>query len=187
VWAIYRLLKIVLTYNLLFQNNSHVKHYLLFLKLCRHIRHKPTYMALLSFRSTPIPWCSLSPAELLIGRKIRTDIPISKTQLTPQWSYLEDFQERDREYKAKQKQNYDQRHRTRPLDPLPVDTPVWIRTRNDHTPGQIRSPATTPRSYIVTTPDGELRRTRQHLIRRSPMMTCSRSGIALRPPEKLTL
>jgi len=33
--------KIMLTYNLLFQNNSHIRHYLLFLKLCRHIRRKP--------------------------------------------------------------------------------------------------------------------------------------------------
>ena len=69
------------------------------------------YMALLSFRATPIPWCSFSPAELLMGRKLRTDIPIAKTLLTPQWSYLPEFRERDREYKAKQKQNYDQRHK----------------------------------------------------------------------------
>ena len=70
------------------------------------------YMALLSFRTTPIPWCSFSPAELLMGRKIRTDIPTAKNLLTPNWPYLADFQERDREHKAKQKQHYDQRHRT---------------------------------------------------------------------------
>ena len=33
-----------------------------------------SYLALLSFR-TPIPWCSFSPAELLMGRQLRTDIP----------------------------------------------------------------------------------------------------------------
>ena len=32
----------MLTKDLLFQNNSRIKWYLLFLKLCRHIRRKPT-------------------------------------------------------------------------------------------------------------------------------------------------
>ena len=145
------------------------------------------YMALLSFRATPIPWCSFSPAELLMGRRIRTDIPTAKTLLAPQWPYLAEFQEQDRQYKAKQKQNYDQRHRTQTLNPLPPDTPVWITTGRDRTPGQVCSPAATPRSYIVSTPGGEVRRTRQHITPRSPVMTRSRSGITLRPPDRLTL
>ena len=56
-----------------------------------------------SFRATPIPWCSFSPAQLLMGRQIKTDIPTPKSQLIPQWPHLADFQEKDREYKAKQK------------------------------------------------------------------------------------
>ena len=51
------------------------------------------YMALLSFRATLIPWCSFSPTELLMGRKIRTDIPTAKSLLTPNLPYLADFQE----------------------------------------------------------------------------------------------
>ena len=37
------------------------------------------YMALLSFHSTPIPWCHFSPAELLMGRKLKTDVPVPKS------------------------------------------------------------------------------------------------------------
>ena len=46
------------------------------------------YMALLSFRATPLPWCTLSPAELLFGWKINTDLPQTDHCLTPQWTYL---------------------------------------------------------------------------------------------------
>ena len=117
-----------------------------------------------------------------------TTLNTLKSQLIPQWPHLADFQEKDREYKAKQKRDYDERHRTRPLDPLLPDAPVWIRTENNQTTGHIRSQANTPRSYNVTTSDGqELRRTRQHLTPRSPVQTRSRSGIPLRPPDRLSM
>ena len=141
-------------------------------------------MALLSFRATPIPWCLFSPTELLMGRKLRTDIPIAKTLLTPQWSYLPEFRESTRLNRSRTMTSAIE---PRTLDPLFPDTPVWITTGNDRTPGQIRSPAATPRSYIVSTPSGELRRTRRHVTPRSPVMTHSRSGIAVRPPDRMML
>ena len=33
-------------------------------------------LALLSYRSTPFPWCSLSPAQLSMGRCVRTNLPV---------------------------------------------------------------------------------------------------------------
>ena len=38
-------------------------------------------LAMLIYRSTPLPWCKLSPAELLMGRKLRTNLPILPDQL----------------------------------------------------------------------------------------------------------
>ena len=117
---------------------------------------------------------------------VTTDVPVPKSALTPQWPFMDFFREKDKEYKKAQKQTYDQQHKSRPLDPLPADSPVWIRTGDDHpVPGHIISPAETPRSYIVATPGGELRRTRYHLTERSPVITRSRSGVALRPPDRL--
>ena len=96
------------------------------------------------------------------------------------------FREKDKEYKKAQKHTYDQQHKSRPLDPLLPDSPVWIRSGDDHSvPGHIVSPAETPRSCIMATPDGELRRTHYHLTQRSPVMTRSHSGVAPRPPDRL--
>ena len=86
------------------------------------------YLALVSFKTTPILWCSFSPAELLMGRQLRTAITTTKNQLIPQWSYLQKFREKDNKYKAKQRRDYNDKHRVRPQDPLLPDTSVWIKT-----------------------------------------------------------
>ena len=54
------------------------------------------YKALLSYRATPLPWCGLSPAELLMGRKIRTDVPQVNSSFVPNWRHLENFRTLDK-------------------------------------------------------------------------------------------
>ena len=61
------------------------------------------YMALLSYRATPLSWCDLSPAELSMGRRLRTSVLQANSMLIPQWSYLQKFRESEKQYKAKQK------------------------------------------------------------------------------------
>ena len=56
-------------------------------------------LALLIYRSTPFPWCGLSPAELLMGRRLRSNIPLQNSQLTPAWGYLEKFKENNKHFK----------------------------------------------------------------------------------------
>ena len=167
------------------------------------------YLALLSYRATPLSWCDKSPSELLMGRKVRTDIPQTDEHFLPDWPFLSEFRKRDMEHKRKQKENYDEHHRTRSLDPLPTDSTVWVRTGNTQIPGTVTATAGTPRSYLIDTPTGQLRRNRSHLshrtvneettttesnnpasshdINRSPVMTRSRAGIQLKPPDRLTL
>jgi len=36
------------------------------------------YMALLTYQAVPLPWCDLTPAELLMGRQLRTNLPLLK-------------------------------------------------------------------------------------------------------------
>lgn len=110
----------------------------------------------LTYRSTPLPWCGLSPAELLMGRQIRSNIPQLAQTLTPQWSFLTKFRLANNDFKAKQKTSYDARHRTRSLPEIPDDTDVWITTDGAHSSGRVVSKAHTPRSYLVETPNGQI-------------------------------
>jgi len=96
-----------------------------------------SYMALLSYQSTPLPWCKNSPAELLMGRKVKTDIPQTTSHLTPQWHFLPDFQQKDMDFKSNQKKNYDCQHHVRAVDTLPDNSSVWVRTGNSQIPGRI--------------------------------------------------
>ena len=108
-------------------------------------------------------WCGLSPAELSMGRKLRSNLPQTIDQLTPKWSYLENFSQSNEAFKKKQQWNYDRRHRARPLIPIPNDSPVWVNMGTSNIPGRVVGQHSAPRSYIVETPSGLLRRNRHHL------------------------
>ena len=120
-------------------------------------------MALLSYRSTSLPWCELSPAELSMGRKIRSTVPQTNKHLVPKWPYLTDFQEKNKVFKDKQKENYDSRHRVREAPKIQDDTEVWVNTGQDPVRGRVVSTSEAPRSYIVETPSGDIRRNRSQL------------------------
>ena len=124
------------------------------------------HMALLSFLATPLPWCSISPAKLLFGRKIATDLPQLTPQLTPHWPHLKHFKKADKTYKLKQKIQFDHRHRTRPLPAFSKHTSVWVRTGRKQIPGTIVSKTLMPRSYVVRTSSGIVRRNCHHLAPR---------------------
>ena len=53
-----------------------------------------------------------------------------------------------------------------PLPPLAAGDPVWVRTGDRQVPGRIIRLSASPRSYIVSTPAGQVRRNRHHLTPR---------------------
>ena len=69
-------------------------------------------LSLLSYKTTAMPWCGYSPAELLMGRRLRTQVPQLSKQFIPNWSHLESLKAQHERYKNKQKYNYDERHRS---------------------------------------------------------------------------
>ena len=157
------------------------------------------HLALLTYRATPMPWCGLSPAELLIGRRVHTDVPQIEHLFIPKWPYLKNFRRLDQKLKAEQKRYYDCCHRVRPLPPYLDELSVWVNTGGTQVPGQIVQPANTPRSYLVNTPSGQVLRNQRDLRVRSEELTdteletrprsiTTRSclGITVHLPDRLT-
>ena len=68
-------------------------------------KSKEPHLAPLSYFSTEFSCCGLRPAQLLMGRRIRSTLPQVLHNLIQKWSYLKKFEEQDRQYKKKQKIN----------------------------------------------------------------------------------
>ena len=121
-------------------------------------RSDDPYLSMLVYRSTLLPWCGYSPVELLMGRKMRTNIPILNEKLFPELPDYEKFKQFDKTFKESQKCNYDCCHAAHPLPHLPDNSKVWVMTENRQMPGQVVSRTTTPCFYLVQTDGGTVRR-----------------------------
>ena len=126
------------------------------------------YIALFMYRSTPLQ-SGHSPAELLMGRKLRSSLMILPTPLKPSWKALRGFRTKDkhRPIRAQQKRNFDKRHRVRDLPFLHPNTYAWIDTPTyGRQPGVVQHSHHTPRSYVVKTESSacsSLRGNRRHI------------------------
>ncbi|KAJ7996477.1 hypothetical protein DPEC_G00237470 [Dallia pectoralis] len=123
------------------------------------------YLALLAYRATPLQ-NGYSPAELLMGGRLRTTVPALPTLLDP---VLPDYNVLEaKEKRANDAEIYNKRHGARNLEPLVPGEDVWI--TDARVLGTVLAAHNTPRSYIVQGPQGTLRRNRHHLV---PLQTNS--------------
>lgn len=119
------------------------------------------YLAFLAYRATPLA-NGHSPAELLMGRRLRTTVPILPSCLNPGWTDITTLRARERREKDKQWKWFNNRHRARDLSGLHPGDQVWITDMKEN--GTVSARADAPRSYLVQTPRGLLRRNRSHLV-----------------------
>ena len=119
------------------------------------------YLSLLSYRTTPLH-NGYSPSELLMGRKLRTTLPVVPDKLKPVWPDLTEIERKEREYKQKQAGDFNKHHNAKPLSQLTPGEKVWLSDKR--TPGTVVRKADEPRSYIVQTDKSILRRNRRHLV-----------------------
>ena len=119
------------------------------------------YLALMAYRATPLE-CGYSPAELLMSRRIRANIPTTQQQLLPKVPQMSLLQSKEEAIKLRQKQNFDKRHNAHPFSTLQHGDKVWL--SEEETMATVQSDAGT-RSYNVNTESGStLRRNRRQLL-----------------------
>ena len=116
---------------------------------------------MLAYRSTPLS-CGYSPAELLMGRKIRTTVPTFHKLLTPKWPDLIKLQEHEAQSKLQQQKYFNTRHCAMPLKQIPQGTEVHISTHPEN--GVVKTSTESPRQYEVETPTGVIKRNRVQLV-----------------------
>ena len=119
--------------------------------------------ALLSYRNTPLEEVNLSPSQMLMGRRLRTSIPVTEDLLKPQLYDPEDVLPQLKERQRKQKLQHDRK--AKELPPLRDGEVVRDREGNKWKPARVTQVLPSPRSYKVETERGEYRRNRRHLLR----------------------
>lgn len=132
------------------------------------LKQKDPLLALMIYRSTPCSTTGFSPAELLMGRRIRTTVPTLEKNLLPKWPSRKAVRVNDAKQKTVQAHYFNRRHGARPLPALQPGEIVYTRLDHEKTwsrPAVVSGEATTQRSYTITTQDGAvLRRSRRHLL-----------------------
>ena len=118
------------------------------------------FLALLQLRTTPIDSRTPSPSELLQNRKLHTTLPVNIRPPPNREAIRASLQ-------AMHRFSHHDAHAKEMTDLLPRQ-PVWVQDPHNRTwhEGTIVSKAETPRSYIVQTKSGIVRRSRIHLKER---------------------
>ena len=92
------------------------------------LRQDDSFLALSSYRSTPIPDLGASPAELAMGRKLPSPMPSLPLTFQPRVISHKEVRVRDAVMKRHQKEDHDLRHGVQPLLELSPGDPVLIKT-----------------------------------------------------------
>ena len=122
------------------------------------------HLALLILRNTPVTGMQYSPAQMLMGRVLRSTLPSSTVVLQPAvpkdvHSTLENLQRRQQQY-------YDRG--TRPLPELQPGSTVHMETEQGWRPALVTAQRDEPRSYDVVTSSGQHYRRNRRNLRKTP-------------------
>lgn len=141
--------------------------------------HRDPYIALLEYRNTPVSGMTLSPAEMLMSRTLRTKLPDSKSALRPRVvSATSQLLQRQATYAN----HYDRGVRT--LPPLREGDAVRIRSGATWERAVVSRVENTPRSYTVTNENAQAyRRNRRDLLKTKEKPPLPTPPTAIDEPE----
>ncbi|GFO00742.1 transposon ty3-i Gag-Pol polyprotein [Plakobranchus ocellatus] len=124
------------------------------------------YLALLNLRAAPLKNLP-SPAELLMGRKLKTKLPIASKLLRPKKQFPAVIKNTMRKSQADQQKYYKRGTKSLPL--LKTGESVFVRNPDDKKwrPAKVVGNRPEPRSYMVQTSGGTYRRNRRDILKPS--------------------
>ena len=122
---------------------------------------KDPYAAILQYRATPLQ-NGYSPSELLMGRNLKTKLPILPVKLLTKAPDHAAVQEKEKDRKEKNRHYYNKRHAVKDAQTLKTNEQVYIKDLQKM--GKITAQHHNPRSYIISTGQGNVRRNRTHLV-----------------------
>ena len=157
-------------------------------KTVKHALKKATqtgtdpHLALLSLRNTPVTGTEFSPAQVLMGRVLRSTLLIATAVLQP--AIPEGFHSKLKHLQARQEHYYNSN--SKPLPEFTPGTTVHMTTRRGWEPATVISKRGEPRAYDVQTPSGvTFRRNRRHLRRIHPNLQRDGEYELFEQPEAL--
>ena len=125
---------------------------------------KDPYLALLTYRDSPRENGLQSPAQLLFGRKLRTQVPIATESLIPKTPDQYNTQRKLILRREKAKLNHDRHSRKTPYPTLNLGSRIRFHHGKEWVPAEFVSQSQYPRSFNIRTPDGNvIRRNRAHI------------------------
>ena len=117
--------------------------------------------ALLVYRNTPIEGINLSPAQMFMGRRLKTALPMAAELLKPENTGKIKEKLKNRQQKQK---HYHDKYSSKDLKSLKPGQKVAVLHDKKWIPGTVIEKHQTPRSFVVETPSGnKLRRNRRHI------------------------
>ena len=121
------------------------------------------YLSLLMYRNANLH-NGFSPAQLSMGRRLKTRVPCLPESLLPQIPDMDLVRKREKDYREQSKFNYDRRHRVVAPEHLSPGDTVWIPDRAKE--GTVLRRHEAPRSLIIKTSNGAVLRRNQQMTRK---------------------
>lgn len=111
-------------------------------------KNENPYLGLLAYRSAPLR-NGLTPAELLMSRKLKTRLPATPEVFKPTEVDRKEVARKEQAYTENYTRNYNEHHRVVTLPSLSVGDRVYIRDQQKY--GEIQERHNNPRSYKLVT------------------------------------